>query len=168
MARVATSLCDDEEARTTLERLRWPHGPVCPRCANAGDAGGIYRIAANPETRVRAGLLECGACRKQFTVTVGTFFADVHLPLGAWLAAWRMAARPHGVGARELQIATGLPHYQTARGMLQRMKLSSGVPLSPVGRRAAVRLGVDLETALRHVLRAGSPLAPLVVAARAA
>jgi hypothetical protein len=147
----------EDEARALLEELRWPMGPVCPRCHHTGP-GAIYRITPNPGARVRAGLLECAACRKQFTVTVGTFFADLHLPLAAWLEAWRLATRPQGVGPRELQMAAGLPHYQTARGMLARLRGIASLPIE--GRRGRLRVLADLDTALRCALglRPATPL----------
>ena len=30
----------------------------------------------------------CNACRKQFTVTVGTIFEDLKIPLNKWLMAF--------------------------------------------------------------------------------
>jgi transposase-like protein len=33
----------------------------------------------------RKGLYKCRACRKQFTVTVGTIFEDSHVPISKWL-----------------------------------------------------------------------------------
>src|SRR5688500_12820272 len=64
----------DAHARTYLQALRWPQGLECPRCGKS-DAP-VYSIAANPARKVRAGLLECGGCHRQFTVTVGTWFED--------------------------------------------------------------------------------------------
>ena len=40
------------------------------------------------KTKIRKGLYKCGACRKPFTVTVGTIFEDSHLPISKWLMAF--------------------------------------------------------------------------------
>lgn len=56
----------EEQARAHFENIRWPNGPVCIKC---GDAGNIVRLSG---ASVRPGLLRCRSCRKQFTVTVGT------------------------------------------------------------------------------------------------
>ena len=53
---------------TYLESLRWPDGPVCPHC---GEYASGSPTNSRPKTR---SLWKCGACRKQFTVTVGTIF----------------------------------------------------------------------------------------------
>jgi hypothetical protein len=46
-----------------LERLRWPHGFICPVCA----------VVAEPY-RASRGRLVCTACRHQASVTAGTIF----------------------------------------------------------------------------------------------
>ena len=38
---------------------------------------------------VRKGVLKCRACRRQFTVKVGTALAQSHIPLSKWLEAVR-------------------------------------------------------------------------------
>ena len=68
----------DEACRAHMESVRWPEGPVCPRC------GTIDQAAPIP---TRSGLYRCGACRKQFTVTVGTAMEGTHLPLRLWYIA---------------------------------------------------------------------------------
>ena len=49
----------EEACLIFLEKLRWPHGFICPRCGNAGD---VYRAS-----RTR---LMCRAC--QYQGTAGT------------------------------------------------------------------------------------------------
>ena len=68
----------DEACRAHLESVRWPEGPVCPRCGTIDQATPIP---------TRPGLYRCGACRKQFTVTVGTVMEGTHLPLRLWYIA---------------------------------------------------------------------------------
>ena len=59
---------DPEVAREHLEAIRWPDGPVCPHC------GACDRIGKLNGKAHRRGVYECGHCRDQFTVTVGTVF----------------------------------------------------------------------------------------------
>src|SRR5688572_5643102 len=89
LIKMAQEYSDTDKARELLESLRWPNGPVCPHCANDGKAKAIYTLTPNPESKRpgRNGLYKCGACRKQFTVTVGTIFEDSHIPIGKWLMA---------------------------------------------------------------------------------
>lgn len=79
-------LADEEKAIAFLESKRWPNGPVCPHCQAETDA---YRIVSKPGAKrpVRPGLWKCKACRKTFTVRVGTVFEESKLPLRTWLGA---------------------------------------------------------------------------------
>ena len=64
----------DEQCRECLAQARWPDGF---RCEGRG-----HGDACTLRTRMAH---ECAACRKQFTVTVGTIFEDSHIPIGKWL-----------------------------------------------------------------------------------
>jgi len=68
---LCTTFSSDDTCRELLERLRWPNGPVCPRCCNPNPA----RLANS------AKLVYCKDCDYQFTVTANTIFHDSHLPL---------------------------------------------------------------------------------------
>ena len=82
---IAQKYSDEDAARELLESLRWPEGPVCPHCK----AKEVYRLTPKVDSKrpARKGLLKCKACRKQFSVTVGTVFEGSHIPLGKWLLA---------------------------------------------------------------------------------
>lgn len=161
---IRARLPDDAAARAYLTALRWPEGIACLHCGQAELP--VYTIAPNPAKKVRLGLLECAVCHKQFTVTVGTFFEDLHLPLDAWLCAWYLACTTRGgLGALALQRALDLPHYQTARAMLARIR-DSGYP-HVVARRGAVRVALDFDEAMRACLR-GKPSKALAAAASVA
>ena len=62
---------DLDVATEFVAKLRWPDGPVCPRCGVV-DPKHYYL-----KTRR---LWKCRACKKQFSVKVGTIFEDS--PLG--------------------------------------------------------------------------------------
>src|SRR6266404_5579713 len=74
---------DEDSARELLETQRWPNGPVCPHC----EATKPYKLTpkATSKRPGRKGLYKCRACRKQFTVTVGTVFEDSRIPISKWL-----------------------------------------------------------------------------------
>ncbi|MCB1883657.1 MAG: IS1595 family transposase [Geminicoccaceae bacterium] len=118
----------DEAAREYLERIRWPNGPVCPHCGNA-DGAKLYEIAANPERKVRAGLRECGECKKQFTVTVGTIFEDSKIPLRKWLVAWYMlCTSKKGVSAKQIERMLDLGSYRSAWFLMHRIRYALSEP----------------------------------------
>jgi transposase-like protein len=127
MERVA--IPNDDDARETLERLRWPNGPVCPHC---GVVDSAYKIKPMVGSSTRKGLWKCRECRKQFTVTVGTVFADTHIKLGVWVAAIKlMAASKKGISAHQLHRMLGIT-YKSAWFMAHRIRLASTKsPLAP-------------------------------------
>ena len=86
---LAQEYADEDKARGLLESLLWPDGAVCPHCKNHTEKP-IYKLQSKEgsKTKVRKGLYKCGACRKPFTVTVGTIFEDSHLPISKWLMAF--------------------------------------------------------------------------------
>jgi len=112
----------DERARAIFEQLRWPSGPVCPRC----DAGNPYILTprATSKRPGRKGLYKCRAkeCRKQFTVTVGTIMEDSHIPLGTWMVAFQMlASNKKGISAHWLHRNLELS-YKSAWFMAHRIR----------------------------------------------
>ena len=74
---LCTTFSSDDACRELLERIRWPNGPVCPRCQNPNPA----RLVSSSK------IVYCKDCDYQFTVTANTIFHDSHLPLIKWLAA---------------------------------------------------------------------------------
>jgi len=101
----------DEECRRYLSALRWPDGFRCPRCA--GD-----KAWHHPR-----GLLECGKCGHQTSVTAGTIFQDSHKPLVLWFRAmWYVVSQKNGASALGVQRALGLRSYQTAWVWLHKLR----------------------------------------------
>ena len=96
---------DEASAYEYVEAHFWPNGPVCPHCGNA-DQGRIGRLAGKT---TRPGLRKCYACRKPFTVKVGTIFEDSHAPMRYWLQAiFLMCSSKKGVSTRQLQRTLGV------------------------------------------------------------
>jgi transposase-like protein len=110
---------DEKQARRYLEGLRWPNGPVCPRCGGEGYA---LKPRAESKSPVRAGVYKCRKCRKQFTVTVGTIFEDSHIPISKWLLAIHlMCASKKGMSAHQLHRMLNLD-YKSAWFMCHRIR----------------------------------------------
>jgi len=115
---------DEDAAREYLEQERWPNGTVCPHCG-AMDA---YRLQPKTESKrpVRKGVWKCKACRKQFTVTVGTIFADSHIPLYQWLSAIQfLCASKKGMSAHQLHRMLNIT-YKSAWFMAHRIRYAIG------------------------------------------
>jgi len=109
LATLAQHFSDEGAAYTFVESIRWPDGePICPHCGVIGHA--YFLQPKNEEGRkTRTGKVsarrvwKCGACRKQFSVLVGTIFEGSKIPLFKWLLAFHMiAAAKNGVAAFEL------------------------------------------------------------------
>ncbi len=115
---IQTHLTTDESAREFLEQRLWTNGPTCPRC-NANDET-VYKMTGKS---TRPGLYNCRACRRQFSVTVGTIFEDSHIPLRKWLVAWYLlCSSKKGISSLQLQRMLDLGSYRTALFMTHRIR----------------------------------------------
>ena len=72
---------DEEAAYAFVEARVWPHGRSCPKCGTVDASGPLN----GKSTRI--GTYKCYACRKPFTVKVGTIFESSHVSLHVWLQA---------------------------------------------------------------------------------
>lgn len=112
---------DENEARLYLERVRWPHGPVCPHC---GSEKAHYALKGKEGSKasVRQGVWKCKECRKQFSVTVGTVFEKSHIPLNKWLlASFLLCSSKKGMSAHQLHRMLDVT-YKTAWFMFHRLR----------------------------------------------
>ncbi|MDZ7660922.1 IS1595 family transposase [Thiohalophilus sp.] len=108
-------LQDEEAARELMERLRWPVGVVCPRC-NRRES--VYELNGRS---VRPGLYKCGACDKQFSVTIETAFHGTKVPLNKWLMAIYLLSGCHkGITNQQLADMLGIS-YKSAWHMADRL-----------------------------------------------
>lgn len=106
----------EDQARETLERIRWPNGPVCAYC---GCTENIRKV----RSQKRMGLYRCGDCGQQFTVRVNTVMHDSHLPIRIWLMAFSiMCSAKKGISALQLQRQLGLGSYKTAWHLNHRIR----------------------------------------------
>src|SRR4051794_38146975 len=104
---------DLDVATQFVADMRWPDGPVCPRCEG--------REHSYLTTRR---LWKCKACQRQFSVKVGTIFEDSPLGLDKWLpAVWLAANSKNGISSHELGRALGITQ-KSAWFMLHRIRLA--------------------------------------------
>src|SRR2546428_2231960 len=117
---------DEDAAREHIEKIRWPDGPVCPHCGVIGEA---TKLEPRKESKngVRKGVWNCNACRKQFTITVGSIFEDSHIPLHKWLLAIHLlASSKKGMSAHQLMRNLEIKSYRSAWFMAHRIPWALG------------------------------------------
>ncbi len=108
---------DPQIAAEYLESIRWPDDPVCPHCGESERKA--YRLNVKGTKRR---VWKCAACRKQFTVMVGTIFEDSHIPLNKWLLAfYLLCSSKKGMSAHQLHRMLGVT-YKSAWFMAHRIR----------------------------------------------
>lgn len=104
---------DEQTCIDTVARLRWPDGPVCPKCGNKEH----YYLATQKRWK-------CKECYKQFSVKLGTIFEDSGIPLDKWLAAlWMLINCKNGISSYEVGRALGITQ-KSGWFVLQRLRLA--------------------------------------------
>lgn len=123
-SKLGAHFLDEDKAREYMEFLRWGNnGPACPHCGGADP----YRLTPKEGSKTRKGLLKCRACRKQFTVTVGTVFEDSHIKLTKWLQAiYLIGASKKGISANQLGRMLGMT-YRSAWFMAHRLRYAMSI-----------------------------------------
>ena len=152
-----------DACRVHMESVRWPDGPLCPRCGVVDEAVAVS---------TRPGLYRCTACAKQFTVTVGTAMEGWHLPLRHWyLAMYLMLSTAKPISAMSLMRQLGV-QYRTCWHLLHRLRamLETGekMPLSGIIEGDETYVGGKAKNRQKHrpaVTRGGGTDKPMVFAA---
>jgi transposase-like protein len=109
---------DEDAAREWLEARVWANGRVCPHCGAAGESTLLKGKSTRP------GVYQCKACRKPFSVTVGTLYERSHIPLHKWLAATHLLmASKKGMSAMQIHRMLGVS-YKSAWFMMHRIRES--------------------------------------------
>jgi transposase-like protein len=102
---------DIDIAHQYLVDLRWPDGVVCPHCGGK----------EHSYTTTRK-IWRCKACKKQFSVRVGTIFEDSPIGLDKWLSAvWMIANAKNGISSCEIARSIGVTQ-KTAWFILHRIR----------------------------------------------
>ncbi len=113
LVKVIQQFHSDDKCREYLEDVRWPNGPVCPRCGNVS----ISTLANRNQ-------YQCNDldCNYQFSVTSGTIFHDTKLPLSKWfLTAYLMIESKKGVSANQIKRTIDVS-YKTAWYLCHRIR----------------------------------------------
>jgi len=111
-----------DHAATYLERVRWPNGPTCPYC-------GSRKASAKNESAgktLAARRWQCQACKRSYSVTVGTIFHNSHVDLQRWflLVALMLNAKK---GLSAMQAARDLDMRRpTVWSMMHRIRAAMG------------------------------------------
>jgi transposase-like protein len=114
----AAPLTNEQAAYAYVEARVWANGRVCPHC------GVVDKSGALKGKSTRIGLYKCYACRKPFTVKVGTIFEDSHVPLHLWLQAFvMMCSGKKGISSNQLHRTLGVT-LRTAWHMSHRIRLA--------------------------------------------
>jgi transposase-like protein len=93
---------NEETAIAYVEGRLWPNGPICPHCGVIGEA------SRSKGKTTRLGLWNCRACRKPFSVKIGTVFESSHVPLHIWLQTiYLFCSSKKGYATRQLQRTLG-------------------------------------------------------------
>lgn len=93
--------------------FRWPDGITCPRCSG--------KVVSFISTR---SVWTCKACKKQFSVKLGTIFEDSPISLDKWLAGlWMIVSDKNGISSYEIGKALGISQ-KSAWFMLHRLRLA--------------------------------------------
>lgn len=105
---------NDIACASYLKRARWSTGFICPHCQTKGEP---FRIATRPS------ILTCRKCRCQTSLTVNTVMERSHTPLSIWFcAAYLVSSQATGISAGQFQRQLGLNRYETAFGILHKLR----------------------------------------------
>lgn len=93
----------EAEAFAFVEARVWANGRVCPHCGTVGQSGALKGKST------RLGVYKCYACRKPFSVKVGTIFESSHIGLHLWLQAiFLICSSKKGISSNQLHRILGV------------------------------------------------------------
>ena len=104
---------DEQVCIDTIAEIRWPNGPVCPKCNHTEH----YYLATQKRWK-------CKNCAKQFSVKLGTIFEDSPISLDKWLTAlWMLVNCKNGISSYEVGRDLGITQ-KSAWFVLHRLRLA--------------------------------------------
>jgi len=115
LMQAVTYFSDLDIAHDFFAKMRWPNGPVCPRC-------GATTVKYSPKYR----RFECSHRhdRRQFTVKTGTVMEDSPMGLDKWACAfWLEVNAKNSISSYEIHRALGITQ-KSAWFMLHRIRLA--------------------------------------------
>src|SRR4051812_7032655 len=96
-------LHDEKAAYGYVESQLWADGRPCPHC------GVLDESTALKGKSTRMGVYKCRACRKPFTVKVGTVFEGSNIKLHIWLQAiFLLSSSKKGISSNQLSRSLGV------------------------------------------------------------
>jgi len=105
---------DETACLRYLERIRWPDGFVCEKCASVGEP---FRLLTHPRK------LKCRSCHHVESVTGNTVMHRSKTSVHVWFwAAYLVATQTPGISALELQKKLGIKRYETAFQLLHKLR----------------------------------------------
>ena len=91
--------------------VKWPDGFVCMKCGH------------NAYWKMKPYMVRCKKCRYKISVTAGTVFQDLHIPLTLiFQAMWYVVCQKQGVSALALQQILGVGSYETTWSWLHKLR----------------------------------------------
>lgn len=119
---------DEAAAFAYVEARLWENGRPCPHCGVLDRSGQLNGKSNRP------GLWKCYACRKPFTVKIGTIFEASHIAIRDWLTAIHLlCSSKKGISSHQLARTLGLT-VKSAWFMSHRIRLAMlGTDLPPMG-----------------------------------
>jgi transposase-like protein len=106
----------EEAAYRFIEARLWTNGCPCPHCGVVDKSGPLKGNST------RVGVYKCYACRKPFTVKVGTVFESSHIKLHVWLQAMHLlCSSKKGMSSNQLHRVLGVT-LQTAWFLSHRIR----------------------------------------------
>ena len=105
---------DEESARRWFEESRWPNGPICPHCDSGERVSEVKSGKPMP--------WRCLACKRHFSVRLGTAMEGSPLPLRKWVVGvYLMTTSLKGVSSMKLHRDLGITQ-KSAWFMAQRIR----------------------------------------------
>lgn len=94
---------NEKAAFAFVEKHIWADGRNCPHC------GVVDRSGPLQGKSTRIGVYKCYACRKPFTVKVGTIFESSHIKMHIWLQAiFLISSSKKGISSNQLARVLGI------------------------------------------------------------
>ncbi|MBC8035930.1 MAG: IS1595 family transposase [Rhizobiales bacterium] len=94
---------DEKAAYAFVENQLWADGRPCPHC------GVLDESTALKGKSTRLGVYKCRACRKPFTVKVGTIFEARNIKMNVWLQAiFLLSSSKKGISSNQLSRSLGV------------------------------------------------------------
>lgn len=105
---------NEQSAIDHFTAIRWKNGAFCPLCGSTK----VYHFS---DQRAH----KCGACRKRFSIKVGTIFEDSKIELLKWMSAiWLITAHKKDIASTQLAKDIGVTQ-KTAWFMLHRLRYAA-------------------------------------------